>query len=192
MQLFDSTKHCFRSPDRSFKFIFQLDGIQLLIFCLRPIFVRGFAASLHLVLLLALFVSFVFNKLRVGGGGGDQGSKERFSNNKRSATFNWYTNGWSDDKLVTLLDFVLTALSWAALSVYLHIPVLQISYVGFSRNKCQDTLLEQPLLNGDSSSINGLESSKYRGGDSVNPLRKCWSFQYSHLLLDGSSYCFWQ
>ncbi|KAG5254677.1 ABC transporter family member [Salix suchowensis] len=216
-------------------------------FLLEPIFVRGFAASLHLVLLLALFVSFVFNKLRVGGGGGDQGSKERFSNNKRVSfykqtlfcslgvsSFNlvlslvsyfyWYTNGWSDDKLVTLLDFVLTALSWAALSVYLHthffksgetkLPFLLrvwwalffsfscyclgldflvyhkhgsfeiqylvsdvvsvftaffLSYVGFSRNKGQDTLLEQPLLNGDSSSINGLESSKYRGGDSVTP-----------------------
>ncbi|KAB5521203.1 hypothetical protein DKX38_025522 [Salix brachista] len=141
-------------------------------FLLEPIFVRGFAASLHLVLLLALFVSFVFNKLRVGGGGGDQGSKESY--------FYWYTNGWSDDKLVTLLDFVLTALSWAALSVYLHtqffksgetkLPfLLRVCYVGFSRNKCQDTLLEQPLLNGDSSSINGLESSKYRGGDSVTP-----------------------
>ncbi|KAF9666515.1 hypothetical protein SADUNF_Sadunf16G0237100 [Salix dunnii] len=214
-------------------------------FLLEPIFVRGFAASLHLVLLLALFISFVFNKLRVGGG--EQGSKERFSNNKRGffykqtlfcsvgvsslnlvlslvSYFYWYTNGWSDDKIVTLLDFVLTALSWAALSVYLHslffnsgetkFPFLLrvwwalffsfscyclgldflvyhkhgsfdiqylvsdvvsvftacfLSYVGFSRNKCQDTLLEQPLLNGDSSSINGLESSKYRGGDSVTP-----------------------
>ena len=83
----------------------------------------------------------MFNKLRVGGG--EQGSKERFSNNKRVffykqtlfcsvgvsllnlvlslvSYFYWYTNGWSDDKLVTLLDFVLTALSWAALSVYHH------------------------------------------------------------------------
>ncbi|KAJ6314512.1 hypothetical protein OIU78_018068 [Salix suchowensis] len=161
-------------------------------FLLEPIFVRGFAASLHLVLLLALFVSFVFNKLRVGGGGGDQGSKERFSNNKRVSfykqtlfcsvgvsSFNlvlslvsyfyWYTNGWSDDKLVTLLDFVLYCAVLGCTFCLSSHPLLQISYVGFSRNKGQDTLLEQPLLNGDSSSINGLESSKYRGGDSVTP-----------------------
>ncbi|KAB5521417.1 hypothetical protein DKX38_025736 [Salix brachista] len=87
---------------------------------------------------------------------------------KRVNYFYRYTNGWSHDKLVTLLDFVLTALSWAALSVYHHTQFVnsgETNYVGFSRNKCQDTLLEQPLLNGDSSSING----KYRGGDSVTP-----------------------
>ncbi|KAL3612172.1 hypothetical protein D5086_003192 [Populus alba] len=235
-------------------------------FLLKPIFLRGFAASLHFVLLLALFVSFVFKKLRVGDG--DQGSKERFSNNKRFlfykqtlfcssgvsllnlvlslvSYFYWYTNGWSDDKLVTLLDFVLTALSWAALSVYLHTQFFNsgetkfpfwlrvwwalffsissyclvadflvyhkhgsfeiqylvsdlvsvftaffLCYVGFSRNECQDTLLEQPLLNGDSSSINGLESSKSRGGDSLTPYANAGLFSILTFSWMGSLIAF--
>ncbi|KAJ7014305.1 ABC transporter C family member 3-like [Populus alba x Populus x berolinensis] len=209
-------------------------------FLLKPIFLRGFAASLHFVLLLALFVSFVFKKLRVGDG--DQGSKERFSNNKRFlfykqtlfcslgvsllnlvlslvSYFYWYTNGWSDDKLVTLLDFVLTALSWAALSVYLHTQFFNsdflvyhkhgsfeiqylvsdlvsvftaffLCYVGFSRNECQDSLLEQPLLNGDSSSINGLESSKSRGGDSLTPYANAGLFSILTFSWMGSLIAF--
>ncbi|KAI5605005.1 hypothetical protein BDE02_01G322600 [Populus trichocarpa] len=235
-------------------------------FLLKPIFLRGFTASLHLVLLLALFVSFVLKKLRVGDG--VQGSKERFSNNKRFffykqtlfcslgvsslnlvlslvSYFYWYTNGWSDDKLVTLLDFVLTALSWAALSVYLHTQLFNsgetkfpfllrvwwalffsiscyclvvdflvfhkhgsfeiqylvsdlvsvftaffLCYVGFLRNECQDTLLEQPLLNGDSSSINGLESSKSRGGDSLTPYANAGLFSILTFSWMGSLIAF--
>ena len=34
--------------------------------------------------------------------------------------FYWYRNGWSDEKLVTLLDLVLRALAWGAVCVYLH------------------------------------------------------------------------
>ncbi|KAF9666754.1 hypothetical protein SADUNF_Sadunf16G0261600 [Salix dunnii] len=155
-------------------------------------------------------------------------SKERFINNKRVFFykktlfccvgvsslnlvlslvnyFYWYTNGWSDDKLVTLLDFVLTVLSWTALSVYLHTQFVNsgqtkfpfllrslfsllffLSYVGLSRNKCQDTLFEQPLLNGDSSSING----KYRGGDSVTPYANAGLFSILTLSWMGSLIAF--
>ncbi|KAJ6387922.1 hypothetical protein OIU77_026478 [Salix suchowensis] len=45
---------------------------------------------------------------------------------------------------------------------------LFLCYVGFSRGDIQD-VLEEPLLNGDSSSINNLETSDSRGGDAVTP-----------------------
>ncbi|KAJ6702923.1 ATP-BINDING CASSETTE SUB-FAMILY C [Salix viminalis] len=45
---------------------------------------------------------------------------------------------------------------------------LFLCYVGFSRSDIQD-VLEEPLLNGDSSSINNLETSDSRGGDAVTP-----------------------
>ncbi|RVW50105.1 ABC transporter C family member 3 [Vitis vinifera] len=73
-------------------------------FLLNPVFLRAFSASLHLVLLLLLFVSWVCK--RINGGA--------LENCKRTR------NGWSGEKLVTLLDLVLRTLSWGAVSVYLH------------------------------------------------------------------------
>ncbi|KDP39252.1 hypothetical protein JCGZ_01009 [Jatropha curcas] len=109
-------------------------------FLLKPIFLRGFSGSLHLVLLFVLLVTFVFKKLSVGG---NEDIKERFDNTKRAlcyklalfcclgvsvfsfvwcllSYFYWYRSGWSDDEIVTLLDLALRAISWGALSVYLH------------------------------------------------------------------------
>ncbi|RVX14725.1 ABC transporter C family member 3 [Vitis vinifera] len=73
-------------------------------FLLNPVFLRAFSASLHLVLLLLLFVSWVCK--RINGGA--------LENCKRTR------NGWSGEKLVTLLDLVLRTLSWGAVCVYLH------------------------------------------------------------------------
>ncbi|KAK3227281.1 hypothetical protein Dsin_007143 [Dipteronia sinensis] len=92
---------------------------------LKPIFPHGFSASLHLFLLLVLFVSWVCMKLKVGANH-SEGSKERFKNKivllykltlfccLGVSVFNlvlcllnyfyWYRNDWSDEKLVTLLD----------------------------------------------------------------------------------------
>ncbi|KAF9666511.1 hypothetical protein SADUNF_Sadunf16G0236700 [Salix dunnii] len=107
-------------------------------FLVNPIFVHGFSGSFHLVLLLALCVSFVWKQLMRG-----EGSGERFRNNKRFlwykqtllccsgvAVFNLfmflisyfysYGNGWSDVELVNLFDVVLRTLSWGAISVYLY------------------------------------------------------------------------
>ncbi|CAK7336525.1 unnamed protein product [Dovyalis caffra] len=213
-------------------------------FLLKSVFLRGFSGSLHLALLLALFVSFVCKKLRVGDG---EGSKERlkmkngFLLYKQTllcclgvslfnlilfllSYFYSYRNGWSDDKVVTVLDLVLRTLSWGALFVYLYTQFfnsgekvfpsllrvwwgfylaischcfvvdlffhhkhgsleieyyvvsdvvsvftgLFLCYVGFSRSEIQD-VLEEHLLSGDSSSINNLETSKSRGGDTVTP-----------------------
>ncbi|KAJ6414447.1 hypothetical protein OIU84_003445 [Salix udensis] len=214
-------------------------------FLLKPIFIRGFCGSLHLVLLLALSVSYVCKKLSRGGDG--EGSKEMLKIKRR---FMWYKqtlvcclgvsvfnlilcllsyfylhgNVWSDGEAVTLLDLGLRTLSWGALAVYLHtrffnsgekmFPLLLrvwwgfylaiscycfavdvflhkrqgsleiewylvsdvvsvfaglfLCYVGFSRSDIQD-VLEEPLLNGDSSPINNLETSDSRGGDAVTP-----------------------
>ncbi|KAJ7014300.1 ABC transporter C family member 3-like [Populus alba x Populus x berolinensis] len=155
-------------------------------FLLKPIFLRGFAASLHFVLLLALFVSFVFKKLRVGDG--DQGSKERFSNNKR---FLFYKQ-----TLFCSLDFLVYHKHGSFEIQYLVSDLVSVftafflCYVGFSRNECQDTLLEQPLLNGDSSSINGLESSKSRGGDSLTPYANAGLFSILTFSWMGSLIAF--
>ncbi|RVX14781.1 ABC transporter C family member 3 [Vitis vinifera] len=73
-------------------------------FLLNPIFLRAFSASLHLVLLLLLFVSWVCKRIK--------GSALENCKSTR--------NGWSDEKLVTLLDLVLRTLAWGAVCVYLH------------------------------------------------------------------------
>ncbi|KAK0598991.1 hypothetical protein LWI29_001319 [Acer saccharum] len=110
-------------------------------FLLKPVFVRGFSGSLHLVLLLVLLVSWVCKKLKVGVSH-SEGSKERFKNrrvlwNKLTlfcclgvsvfnlilcllSYFYWDRNCWSDQNLVTLLDLVLRTLGWGAICVYLQ------------------------------------------------------------------------
>ncbi|GMI65446.1 ATP-binding cassette C3, MULTIDRUG RESISTANCE PROTEIN 3, multidrug resistance-associated protein 3 [Hibiscus trionum] len=54
--------------------------------------------------------------------------------------------------------------------VFSAITGLFLCIVGFlGRNEGEDTLLEEPLLNGDSSFSNGVEVSHKRGGDTVTP-----------------------
>ncbi|XVE50798.1 hypothetical protein DITRI_Ditri01bG0192000 [Diplodiscus trichospermus] len=212
---------------------------------LNPIFLHGVSASLHLVLLLFLLVSWVVSRVK---GAGAEGSKERLRQRKVSwykqtlascfvvsafnivlcllSYFYWYRNGWSEDELVTLSDYVVKTLAWGATCVYLHFqfsnsgeqkkfPILLRIWWGFyfsiscyclvidivlskkhvsfpsqflvsdvfsvitglflcivgsfGKNEGEDTLLEEPLLNGDSSVSNGVELSKKRGGDTVTP-----------------------
>ncbi|XP_028088748.1 ABC transporter C family member 3-like [Camellia sinensis] len=109
-------------------------------FLLQPIFLRGFSGSLHLVLLLSLFLSWVCRKIRVGRR--NEGPKQSTRKSSFSyynpilfcclglSIFNlvlcflnyffWYRNGWSDEKVITLLDSVLRTLAWLSISVYLH------------------------------------------------------------------------
>ena len=110
-------------------------------FLLKSIFIRGFCGSLHLVLLLALSVSYVCKKLSRRGDG--EGSKEMLKTKRRFmwykqtlfcclgvSVFNFiscllsyfylYGNVWSDGEAMTLLDLGLRTLSWGALVVYLH------------------------------------------------------------------------
>ena len=107
-------------------------------FLLKPVFLRGFSGSLHLVLLFGVFGSWVCQRLKMGI---REGSKERFKRtrslyHKRTLIccmgvcvfslvlcllnyFYWYRNGWSDEELVTLLDLALRTLAWGAVCVYL-------------------------------------------------------------------------
>jgi ATP-binding cassette subfamily C (CFTR/MRP) protein 2 len=214
-------------------------------FLMKPVFLRGFSGSLHLVLLFVLFISWVCKKFK---GDHSEGPKEKLKNRKglyyKQAQicclgvsvfslvlcllyyFYWYRNGWSDEGLVTLLDLALKTLSWGALCVYMHtqlfnsgeearypfllrvwwgfylciscyclvidvvlyrklvnLPVnyfvsdvisvvsgLFFCYVGFfGKNEGNDSLLEEPLLNGDSTACNEAESSKSKGGENVTP-----------------------
>ncbi|KAL7217172.1 hypothetical protein ACSBR1_028977 [Camellia fascicularis] len=109
-------------------------------FLLQPILLRGFSGSLHLVLLLSLFLSWVCRKIRVGRR--NEGPKQSTRKSRFSycnpilfcclglSIFNlvlcflnyffWYRNGWSVEKVITLLDSVLRTLAWLSISVYLH------------------------------------------------------------------------
>ncbi|XP_015900152.3 ABC transporter C family member 3 isoform X1 [Ziziphus jujuba] len=110
-------------------------------FVLNLVFIRGFSGSLHLVLLFGLFISCLCKKFRLIHGRG--GSKERFIKETKSlyykqtficclglSVFNlvlcivnyfyWYSNDWSEENVVTLLDSALRTLAWGAVSVYLH------------------------------------------------------------------------
>ncbi|TQD91133.1 hypothetical protein C1H46_023308 [Malus baccata] len=219
-------------------------------FLLKPVFIRGFSGSLHIVLVFVLFFSWLWRKFKGGDGGGGEAPKQRFSNSQNSYYkqalictfcvsgfslvfcllnyFCWYKNGWSDEKVVTLLDLAVRTLSWGAVCVYLHtqfsnsaesikfpnflrvwwgfyfsiscyslvidivlhkdrvsLPVkslvfdvvcvlsgLFFLYVGFlGKKEGRDSVLEEPLLNGNRSTGvgNDRESNKSRGGTNVNP-----------------------
>lgn len=104
-------------------------------FFLEPIFLHGLSGFLHLLLIVAVLASWVWNKFtsyasssaKVDGGG----SKEKTNNTLFSVTlfcslgvsafnlalllfnyFYWYSNGWSEEKLVTLLDLALKMVAW--------------------------------------------------------------------------------
>ncbi|XP_030475951.1 ABC transporter C family member 3-like [Syzygium oleosum] len=108
-------------------------------FLVEPIFVHGFSGSLHLVLLLALLVSWVCKKIRAGHDEGSKGSHRRKRGLFYKLTlswalgvslfnlalcvlnyFYWYRNGWSDVRLVSLVDSALATLAWGTVCVYLH------------------------------------------------------------------------
>ncbi|XVF70837.1 hypothetical protein PTKIN_Ptkin11bG0194100 [Pterospermum kingtungense] len=107
-------------------------------FLLKPIFLNGFSASLHVVLLLLLSVLWVMNRVKEAG---EEGSKERSRQRKVSwykqtlaccflvsafnfvlclLSFYWYGNSWSVVKLLNLSDYVVKTLAWGAMCVYLH------------------------------------------------------------------------
>ncbi|XP_068337296.1 ABC transporter C family member 3-like [Pyrus communis] len=219
-------------------------------FLLKPVFIHGFSGSLHIVLVFVLFFSWLRRKFKGGDGGGGEAPKQRFSNSRNSYYkqalictfcvsgislvfcllnyFSWYKNGWSDEKVVILLDLAVRTLSWGAVCVYLHtqfsnsaesikfpnflrvwwgfyfsiscyslvtdivlhkdrvsLPVkslvfdvvcvvlgLFFMYVGFfGKKEGRDSVLEEPLLNGNRSTSvsNDGESNKSRGGTNVNP-----------------------
>ncbi|KAK9275695.1 hypothetical protein L1049_022962 [Liquidambar formosana] len=113
-------------------------------FLLKPKFLHAISGSLHLVLLLVLFISWVCKI--IGMVSHRENSKQR-SENTRIAYYKqtlfcslgllsfhlvlcflhnmyWYRNEyWSDEIIVTLLDLVVRPLAWLAISVYLYTQV---------------------------------------------------------------------
>ncbi|KAK8591646.1 hypothetical protein V6N13_031682 [Hibiscus sabdariffa] len=108
----------------------------------------------------------------------------------------WNGNGWSEDQLVTLSDYIVKALAWGATYVYLNcqfinfgerkrkhvsfpiqclvsdvfsvITSLSLFIMGiWGRTGGEITLLKEPLLKGESDVSNGVELKK--GGDTVTP-----------------------
>ncbi|KAL2926243.1 ABC transporter C family member 3 [Bienertia sinuspersici] len=106
-----------------------LDFIQ------NPIFLRESSIFIHLILLFGLILSWVCKFFR---GVQSEHPKDRifwyykpvfFSSLGLSLynlalfcfnCFHWYKVGWSDEKLVTLLDLALKVFAWLLVSVYLH------------------------------------------------------------------------
>lgn len=107
-------------------------------FLLEPISAHGLSSLAHLVLLLVLCFSWVCLKLKAGCGEPQRETrclyyKETFMSCLVVFVFNlvffsldcfyWYRNGWSEENLVTLLDFGLKALAWGTVSLCLHSQV---------------------------------------------------------------------
>ncbi|XP_021736749.1 ABC transporter C family member 3-like [Chenopodium quinoa] len=104
-------------------------------FLQSPIFLRDSSVFLHLILLFGLILSWVYKLFRRSG---DEHSKDRnfwyykpvFFPSLALSLFNlalfclncfyWYRNGWSDEKLATLLDLALKVFVWLLVSIYLH------------------------------------------------------------------------
>ncbi|CAH8381545.1 unnamed protein product [Eruca vesicaria subsp. sativa] len=110
-------------------------------FLMEPIFVRCVSGFLHGVLLLVMFCSWVRNKLRGTNGFGSVSErlKDRRGFGFKSVLFcclvlsllnlvllslsgfYWYESDWLDEeKLVSLVGFLLPTVSWGVLSVSLH------------------------------------------------------------------------
>uniref|UniRef100_A0A7N2M885 Uncharacterized protein n=1 Tax=Quercus lobata TaxID=97700 RepID=A0A7N2M885_QUELO len=75
-------------------------------FLLKPVFVRGLSASLHLVLLLVMFISWLCKKFKVVN---SDGPSQKLKKTR---------NGWSIEELVTLLDLALKTLAWWGLYLF--------------------------------------------------------------------------
>ncbi|RDX68629.1 ABC transporter C family member 3, partial [Mucuna pruriens] len=110
-------------------------GSSFLTFLVKPVFTHGLSSFLHLLLLVVLLVSLVWKKDIVG-----EGSIENINNTLFARTrlcslgvsafnfalflfeyFSWYNlNGWSEEKLVILLDLVLKTVAWGVGGVCLY------------------------------------------------------------------------
>ncbi|XP_070006835.1 ABC transporter C family member 3-like [Nicotiana sylvestris] len=110
----------------------------------NPIFLRVISCSLHLGLFLVILGLCCWNTIRRDNNAGHKQSSTRnarFLYYKSTlfcsiglaifsfvlcllAHFYWYRNGWSEEKIITLLDFALKLLAWLSISVFLHTQFL--------------------------------------------------------------------
>ncbi|XP_027369176.1 ABC transporter C family member 3-like isoform X2 [Abrus precatorius] len=105
-------------------------------FLFKPNFLHGLSGFLHLLLLVAVLVSWVWKKITVGA---RDESKEKSNSTLFKTTvfcalgvsafsvvlflfnyFYWYRSGWTEEKLVTLLDLAFKTVAWGVVCVCLH------------------------------------------------------------------------
>lgn len=114
---------------------------------LEPILAHGLSGFAHLVLCLALWTSWVCFKLRAGCGERQRETRCLFYKHMFICClvisvlnfvffsldcFYGYRNGWSEEYLVTLLDFGLKAVAWGTVSFYLQSQVSKSGKLKFS------------------------------------------------------------
>jgi len=123
-----------------FSFHFLADtatGFPTFFMNVKPVFLHGFSGFLHLLLLVALFMSRLRKKLTSIES--RDSSKERMKNTLFTTTllcslsisvfnfllflfdyFSWYRNDFTKEKLVTLLDLAFKTVSWGVVCVFLE------------------------------------------------------------------------
>ncbi|KAM0029459.1 putative ABC-type xenobiotic transporter [Helianthus debilis subsp. tardiflorus] len=103
---------------------------------INPIFLHGCVASIQFLFLIVLFITWVWKRFKLDQtlvpkqSSGCLFYKQTLFCSLVLSLFNlvlcflnnfyWYRNGWTDEKIVTLLNAVLGALVWLFVSVYLH------------------------------------------------------------------------
>ncbi|KAI9102284.1 hypothetical protein K1719_023486 [Acacia pycnantha] len=85
------------------------------------------------------------------------------------------SNGWSDEKFVTLLDLAFKTVAWGVICAYLC--------AGFFNS---DKPLEEPLLNNNTDVSNALESNKTKGEETVTPYSNAGIFSILTFTWVGS------
>lgn len=114
----------------------MLFGSSILTYLVKPVFLHGFSGFLHLLLLVVLLVSLVLRKVAVRT---RESSTENITFAKAPLCFLlvsainfllflfdyfcWYKNGWSEEKLATLSDFLLKTVAWGVVGVCLHMEL---------------------------------------------------------------------
>ncbi|KAI3979585.1 hypothetical protein MKX01_001777 [Papaver californicum] len=91
-----------------------------------PMFLHGFSACFHLTLFLALFIYWIWKRL------------------KAASPIIWYTHCWSAERVFVQFDLVIKVLAWVSIFAYLHVqlsselkfPVLLRVWWGFSSFMC--------------------------------------------------------
>ncbi|XP_022139682.1 ABC transporter C family member 3-like [Momordica charantia] len=116
-------------------------------FLLEPNLAHGLSGLAHLVLLLVICLLWVCLKLKAGSGECQRQTrclyyKGTFICCLLISVFNlvffsldcfyWYRNGWSEENLVSLLDFALKTLAWGIVSSYFHCQVRKSGKLKFS------------------------------------------------------------
>ncbi|CAI8586992.1 unnamed protein product [Vicia faba] len=106
-------------------------------FPLKPIFLHGLSSVLHILLLVGVLVSWVWKRVVAGVGNGTKEEKPNSTLFKVTkfccfgfSSFNfvlllvnyfyWYTSGWSEERLVTLIDLGLKTVVWCVVCVCFH------------------------------------------------------------------------